>query len=61
MLSQGWSAQKALTTDPGGNNGYYGIPNGALVYMSSNGLKSRGDIGRTGGNVPAGMLNDLGG
>jgi len=56
-----WTVQQALSVDPGWTNGYYNQPNGALVYSSSNGIVSRGDIGRTGGDVPPGMPNDIGG
>jgi len=41
----------ALVKGLTGPNGYDGKENGALVYDPTNGTKSQGDIGRTGGNV----------
>jgi prepilin-type N-terminal cleavage/methylation domain-containing protein len=37
---------------PRDTNGYYGTDNGACIYDPTNGTKSRGDIGRCGGDLP---------
>ena len=49
----GGNSTKALTRALG--------PMGALVYMPSNGIISRGDIGRTVGDAPPGLPTQIGG
>ncbi len=60
ILNNGLSIDEAMSWS-GGTNGYYNEPNGALVYNPSNGIQSQGDVGLTGGNVPAGLPTILGG
>lgn len=60
IWSDGSTAQEALSYEVRSVNGA-GHVNGALVYNPSNGILSRGDIGRAAGDIPAGIPVDLGG
>jgi Tfp pilus assembly protein PilE len=59
-----WTAADAMCKDPdpvSHTQMYDGSVNGCLVYDPTNGTKSLGDIGRTQGEVPAGLPTILGG
>jgi prepilin-type N-terminal cleavage/methylation domain-containing protein len=50
-LANGEPLEQAMYKGLTGPNGYDGIENGALIYDPTNGTKSQGDIGRTGGDA----------
>lgn len=56
----GKTSKEAMSFESRSDNGA-GHMNGALVYMASNGILSRGDIGRASGDVPPGVPMDIGG
>ena len=60
IWQDGFTAEQALTYEVRSNNGA-GHLNGALIYNPTNGLLSRGDIGRAAGDIPAGIPAALGG